>query len=210
VTEAREQWLLPLFRELGYGRLTYRQAAEEIEGRHYRISHRAGEWDGAPPIHTIAPLQNGDGVKSPLDHAARADGAGPKRSPHGLLQEFLNQTEHLWGTVTDGRTLRLLRDNASLSRAAYVEVDLEAMFREGVYSDFVLLYLLLHRSRLPREGQPPAEAWLEIWRREGKPAAPAPWTICAAGWRRPSAPWGRASSSTPLTRRCASGCARAN
>ena len=70
--------------------------------------------------------------------------------------------------VTDGRTLRLLRDNASLSRAAYVEADLEAMFREGVYSDFVLLYLLLHRSRLPRQGQPPEEAWLEIWRREGE------------------------------------------
>src|SRR5829696_1553408 len=168
ISEARNQWLLPLFRELGYGRLIYHQAAEEIEGRRYQISHRAGEWDGAPPVHSISPLQNGDGAKSPLDHAARSDGSGPRRSPHGMLQEYLNQTEHLWGAVTDGRTLRLLRDNASLSRAAYVEADLEAMFREGVYSDFVLLYLLLHRSRLPQEGQPPEETWLEIWRREGE------------------------------------------
>lgn len=73
ISEARNQWLLPLFRELGYGRLTFQQAAEEIEGRRYVISHRAGEWDGAPPVHTVAP-QNGDGAKSPLDHAARADG----------------------------------------------------------------------------------------------------------------------------------------
>src|SRR3954467_9781762 len=43
VSEMREQWLLPLFRELGYGRLSYRQASEEIEGRRFVISHRAGE-----------------------------------------------------------------------------------------------------------------------------------------------------------------------
>ena len=81
MTEAREQWLLPLFKELGYGRLTYRQAAEEVEGRRYLISHRAGEWDGAPPIHTIAPSENGSGARSSLDHAARADGTGPLHQP---------------------------------------------------------------------------------------------------------------------------------
>ena len=78
-------------------------------------------------------------ARSWLDHAARADGAGPKRSPHGLVQEYLNRRTHLWGVVTDGCRLRLLRDNASLSRAAYVEFDLEAMFQGGVYADFVLL-----------------------------------------------------------------------
>jgi hypothetical protein len=162
VSELREQWLLPLFKELGYGRLVYRPAAEELDGRRFPISHRAGEDADAPPVHTVAP--NGG-----LDQAARADGSGaPRRSPHGWLQEYLNASPHLWGVVSDGLTLRLLRDNASLSRAAYVEADLEAMFREGAYPDFVLLYLLLHRSRLPSPGQPVETCWLELWRREGE------------------------------------------
>lgn len=161
VSELREQWLLPLFKELNYGWLVFRRDAEEIDGRRFAISHRAGEGSDAPPVHTVAP--NGG-----LDQAPRADGSGPHRSPHGLLQEYLNACLHLWGVVSDGLNLRLLRDNASLSRAAYVEADLEAMFREGVYADFVLLYLLLHRGRLPQPGQPVEEAWLEVWRREGE------------------------------------------
>ncbi|MGH2531279.1 MAG: N-6 DNA methylase [Thermomicrobiales bacterium] len=154
-TETREQWLIPLFRELGYGRLVYRAAAEEIGDRRYPITHRAGEGAGAPPIHTV-----GTGVG--LD--ARALAAGIRRSPHGLLQEYLNASPHVWGLVTNGLQLRLLRDNQHLGRPMYVEFDLEAMLEGGNYADFVLLFLLLHRSRLPREGQAADESWLERWR----------------------------------------------
>ena len=38
-------------------------------------------------------------------------------SPHGLVQEFLNRSDdHLWAFVSNGRRLRVLRDNASLTR----------------------------------------------------------------------------------------------
>src|SRR5437764_3750776 len=51
-----------------------------------------------------------------------------RSSPHSLLQEFLNRSDqHLWGIVSNGLRLRLLRDNISLTRQAYVEFDLEAM-----------------------------------------------------------------------------------
>lgn len=171
VSETREQWLLPLFRELGYGRLVFRGTAEEVDGKRYAISHQAGEGRGveAPPIHTVSCRQDierpttagmGGGGTGPLGHVA-----GPLRvSPYGLLQEYLNRTDHVWGVVTNGLRLRLVRDNLSLTRAAFVEFDLEAMLEGGVYADFVLLFLLLHRSRLPGPGRDGVSCWLERWR----------------------------------------------
>ena len=60
-----------------------------------------------------------------------------KRSAFGLVQEFLNVAEDaLWGLCSDGMTLRLVRDNASLTRPAWVEVDLARIFTENLYPDF--------------------------------------------------------------------------
>jgi len=159
VTETRAQWVLPLFRELGYGRLSYRAAADVIDERSYPISHRAGDESGAPPIHIVA-------VEQDLDRGEgkRTVAGGLRVSPQGLMQEYLNRTPHLWGIVTNGRQLRLLRDNESLTRAAYVEFNLEAMMEGGVYADFVLLYLLIHRSRLPHGQRDATDCWLERWR----------------------------------------------
>ena len=85
-----------------------------------------------------------------------------RTSPHSLVQELLNQSdEHLWGFLSNGRRLRVLRDNASLTRQAYVEFDLEAMMAGEVYADFALLWLLCHQSRV--EAERPAECWLEKW-----------------------------------------------
>jgi N-6 DNA Methylase len=159
VTETREQWVLPLFRELGYGRLSYRAAAEVIDERSYPISHRAGEGADAPPIHIVAVSQDLD-----RGEGKRTVSNGPRVSPQGLMQDYLNRTPHLWGMVTNGRQLRLLRDNESLTRAAYVEFNLDAMMEGGIYADFVLLYLLLHRSRLPRGQADAAGCRLERWR----------------------------------------------
>ncbi len=159
LTETREQWVLPLFRELGYGRLSYRAAAEVIDDRTYPISHRGGENVDGPPVHIVAAGQDLD-----RGEGKRTIAGGLRVSPQGLMQEYLNRTPHLWGIVTNGLQLRLLRDNESLTRAAYVEFNLEAMMEGGVYADFVLLYLVLHRSRLPKGTTDTAECWLEKWR----------------------------------------------
>lgn len=168
VSETREQWLLPLFRELGYGRLTFRGAAEEIDGKRYAISHQAGEESGAeaPPIHTLSFKQEIDrAMVAGMGGGGTGNLGGLRVSPHGLVQDYLNRSDdHLWGIVTNGLRLRLLRDNASLSRAAFVEFDLEAMLEGGVYADFALLYLLLHRTRLPGSGATGTGCWLERWR----------------------------------------------
>jgi hypothetical protein len=90
---------------------------------------------------------------------------GRRRSPHGLMQELLNgKKEWLWGLVGNGRHLRLLRDNPSLTRPAFLEVDLELIFQEQLYPDFALFWLIFHATRFcPAEGK--AEACiLEQWR----------------------------------------------
>jgi N-6 DNA Methylase/Eco57I restriction-modification methylase len=146
----RERWLLPLFRELDYGRLETMQAAE-IEGKSYPISHR---WRHAP-IHLV-------GFRTDLDKRTPGVAGAARISPHGLVQEYLNRTDNsLWAFLSDGLRLRILRDNASLTRQAYVEFDLEAMMDGEVYPDFVLLWLLCHQSRV--EADRPEECHLEKW-----------------------------------------------
>src|SRR5690606_14824655 len=67
--------------------------------------------------------------------------------------------------VTNGRRLRLLRDSSALATSAYVEFDLEAIFDGELFSDFVLLYRMLHATRFQvAEGEPPTACWLEKWR----------------------------------------------
>ena len=149
-TVTRERWLLPLFQELGYGRLLTAKA-EEIDGRSYAVSHA---WQHTP-IHLV-------GCRLGLDTRAAGVAGAARTTPHGLVQEFLNRSpEHLWAFVSNGLKLRVLRDSRSLTRQAYLEFDLEAMMEEEVYADFVLLFLVCHESRV--EAERPEECHLEKW-----------------------------------------------
>ena len=146
----RERWLLILFQELGYGRLSAARAVE-IEGKAYPISHL---WQNTP-IHLV-------GFRVDLDRRTRGVAGAARTSPHSLVQEFLNRSDdHLWGFVSNGLRLRILRDNVSLTRQSYVEFDLEGMMEGEVYADFALLWLLCHESRV--EGERPEQCWLERW-----------------------------------------------
>lgn len=146
----RERWLLPLFQELGYGRLTT-EKAPEIDGKLYSIERF---WK-AVPIHLV-------GCKLSIDRRAKGVRGAATASPHSLVQEFLNRSDdHLWAFVSNGLQLRILRDNLALSRQSYVEFDLEAMMDGEVYADFAMLWILCHQSRL--EADKPEECWLEKW-----------------------------------------------
>jgi hypothetical protein len=105
-----------------------------------------------------------------LDTLSPAFGDGTRRrSAFGLAQEYLNaQDGALWGLTSDGATLRILRDNASLTRPAWLEVDLRRIFTEERYADFAALWLLVHETRFGLEGQPVTECALETWRSAGR------------------------------------------
>lgn len=151
--ETREQWVLPLLRVLGY-QLARNRSAYVVQGRTYAISHRIApsDADDGPPVHI-------ESIRISLD--ARPPSGRPRFSPHALVQEYLNSTEHLWGVVTNGERLRLLRDSSRFTRPTYVEFDLRAMFEGEQFSDFALLYRLLHRSRLPGQTNEAAQCLLE-------------------------------------------------
>lgn len=149
-TLTRERWLLPLFQELGYGRLLTHKAID-IESKTYPISHI---WHKTP-IHLV-------GCKVDLDRRMAKVAGAARSSPHSLVQELLNRSDdYLWAFLSNGARLRILRDNLSLTRQAYVEFDLETMMEGEIYSDFVLLWLLCHQSRV--EADKPEEFWLEKW-----------------------------------------------
>ena len=152
-SETREQWVLPLLRILGY-QLVRNRSAYVVQGRTYAISHRIAQSDAddGPPVHI-------ESIRASLD--ARPPSGRPRLSPHALVQEYLNNTEQLWGIVTNGERLRLLRDSSRFTRPTYVEFDLRAMFEGEHFSEFALLYRLLHRSRMPGAAHEAAQCLLE-------------------------------------------------
>ncbi|MFD9132896.1 Eco57I restriction-modification methylase domain-containing protein [Streptomyces bottropensis] len=155
---AGSDWLAPLWRELGFGPLTHVGpsgiTADSDAEKSFPVSHR---WRHAL-IHQTA--WNAD-----LDKRPGGAGSVP---PQSMLQECLNRTEtHLWGVLTNGRQVRLLRDSSALATASYVEFDLEAIFDGELFSEFVLLYRVLHVSRFEvAEDAPPSACRLEKWRTE--------------------------------------------
>jgi hypothetical protein len=156
-----ERWLVRLMRDaLGYGDIAPTAARTSVGDRSFPVSHRA-HGGAVPLLLTVADRD--------LDRSHPAFGEeGRRRAPHATVQEYLNaDPAMLWGIVANGPRLRLLRDNPSLTRPAYVEADLERIFEEGLYSDFATLWLLAHASRIaPGPGGMP-ECCLERWRAEG-------------------------------------------
>ncbi|RJP44847.1 MAG: SAM-dependent DNA methyltransferase [Desulfobacteraceae bacterium] len=154
-TITRENWLLPMFQELGYGRL-FAAKSQIIDDKLYPISH---SWHHSP-LHLV-------GCNISLDSRMAGIRGAATASPHSMVQEFLNRSDaHLWGMVSNGLVLRMLRDNKSFTRQAFVEFDLETIFDQDLFSDFVLFWLLCHQSRM--EAEDPAECLLEQWSRQAQ------------------------------------------
>ena len=142
-------WLLPLFRHvLGMSDLTAvtRVAASSGSQNHYNIGHAA--LGGRLPVVMSTYTQPLDQASERFGDTNPDTGRTRKRSPYMLAQEALNASDRsLWAVVSNGLKLRILRDNPSLTRPAYVEVDLEALFSEELYADFTAFWLLAHASR---------------------------------------------------------------
>lgn len=167
--------LLPLLRQvLGYTNLAAQSSVLASANSHqtYNIGHAA--LGGSLPL-VFA------GFDQPLDLAAERfgdtnpdTGRTRRRSPYMLAQEALNASDQsLWAITSNGLKLRILRDNPSLTRPAYVEVDLEAIFTEELYADFTAFWLLAHASRFGKV-QPdgthtePTDCPWERWRSAGQ------------------------------------------
>lgn len=159
-------FVLDLLRQcLGYTDITLLQEPVQIGDRGFRVTAKA--LGGRLPV-IIAP--HSLGLDDPDPGFAIHGSGSKKKSAHQLAQEFLNADRNsLWAIVTNGRTLRLLRDADTLTRPNFLEFDLETILREGEdrYADFSALWRLLHASRAGTATAPAAECIWEKWKSEG-------------------------------------------
>jgi len=156
-----ERFVIPMLRDaFGWSSLTA-AAPVVIAERTYPIGDAA--LGGRVPV-VLAPAGSG------LDTLAPGYGDGVRRrSAFGLAQEYLNAAESaMWGVASDGMTLRIVRDNASLTRPAWIEANLGRIFTEERYADFAALWLLAHETRFGKPDLPAAECALEAWRTAGR------------------------------------------
>ena len=154
-----ERYLARLLTDVfGYQDLVPVDGRMTLGSRSFLVTHKAGQ---TPFLLTT--------FKHLLDKPDRVFGeSNGRRSPHATIQEFLNAEDGaLWGVVSNGLLLRLVRDNPSLTRPAFIEADLERIFSEDLYADFAALWLLLHKSRLTFRSENSSDLIIEGWRGEG-------------------------------------------
>lgn len=150
-TRTRQFWIQPLLALLGYD---LRNApAAEIGGRSFAVSHRA---EGRIcPVHIVGCFESLDRKRE-----------GARAAPHSMVQEYVNLSETLFALLTNGLQLRLIRDSSRLVKLSYLEFNLERIFEEELFSDFALLFRLLHITRWAGEGENPAESLLETYHQD--------------------------------------------
>ena len=159
-TETRNLWMVPLLGLLGY-QLEYQAKAVELNGKTYAISHRVVN-RGNTPLHVIGYREAAGLDRKP----ERTHIGAPRMSAHGLVQEYLNLHDELYGLVTNGRMLRLLRDSSRLIKLTYLEFDLDRIFTDGLFADFAVLYRLLHATRLPVNHEAAADSLIERYHQD--------------------------------------------
>ena len=152
-----EEWLVSLLRLVFRYEDLVTTEVTDLGHRTFRLTHKAH--CGAVPLLLVT-------SKFDLDNADPLFGHdGRRQSPHSMMQEYLNTEDAaLWGIVSNGSKLRILRDNPSLTKPAYIEVDLDLVFTEGLYPDFAALWLTAHASRLQPRDQNPLSCIIEVWR----------------------------------------------
>lgn len=153
-SETRRFWILPLLGLLGYDPQLSR--ADIISGKSYAISHRDTNRKDFL-IHIM-------GFRDNLDK--KRQDSGPRMSPHALVQEYINLTEHLYAIVTNGLQLRLLRDSSRLIKLSFIVFDLETMMEDDHYADFAIMYRLIHASRMPQNVEAGPESLIEKYHQD--------------------------------------------
>ena len=154
-----------------------------VGDRHYPVTHIASNGLGAQLPIVVAPhtqgLDEADarfGVRLTDGQSIGGHSGTRKKSPFQLAQELLNASpDHQWAIVTNGKTIRLLRDAATLTRPSYLDIDMADLLSGQRYAEFAYAWRLLHASRAGLQAssdhtvkQPVVwEAWREAGQEEG-------------------------------------------
>lgn len=158
-SKAREAWLLPFFRALGWNP-AYNRGHLQVADQTFPISHRGFPGENAPPLHLVA-------AEPDLRPSRR------EKSPQALLQAYLNlHPEQDWGILAAPWEVRLLRKYYHVSTPGYVAFNLVELFeapRSEALKEFQVLLLLLSPSRFQkgRDGKTPLDRYYERARETG-------------------------------------------
>ncbi|HQL05567.1 MAG TPA: N-6 DNA methylase, partial [Treponemataceae bacterium] len=147
-SRTRQSWVVPFLSLLGYE--LENSTAKTAAGKTFTISHHDAK--KLCPVHIT-------GFTESLDKKRE----GQRASPHSLVQEYINLTDTLYALVTNGLTLRLLRDSSRLVKLTYLEFNLERIFEEDLFADFAVLFRLLHISRWPESEESASDCLLEVY-----------------------------------------------
>ena len=154
-----------LLQSLGY--TLDRQATNiEVAGTGYDITYTCQQL-GKMPFIVIGEGIHADGSIDTLDKCSldyRAKGGMRKKSAHATMLEYLNATENVYGIISNGQILRLIRNSGQLVKLTYIEFDLRRMLEEDKYTEFCLMFHLLHASRFHANGDEPCvmERWFNM------------------------------------------------
>ena len=140
------------FTSLDYS-LDYQPTQIEAGERRFDIPYICHELADMPVI--IVGDKTGDINLDTLDKCTldiRQKGERRQKSPHATMLDYLNNTEHVYGIVTNGQVLRIIRNTGQLVKLTYIEFDIRRMVEEDHYAEFCLLFRLMHTSRFTHSG----------------------------------------------------------
>lgn len=140
------------FTSMGYD-LTRQNSNIVINGISHEITYLCPSLKDLPVI--VIGDKTGDADIDTLDKCSldyRAKGAQRRKSPHATMLEYLNNTENVYGIVANGRVLRIIRNTGQLVKLTYIEFDIQRMMEEDKYTEFCLMFRLLHSTRFRVSG----------------------------------------------------------
>jgi hypothetical protein len=162
--EVRRLWQRPVLDALGFEPTSTTKQIVISDRLRYRFSHRgwfAREGILKPPvIHILPPGTDPD---------ARPSRGEP--SPHDALQDCLNRHDATWAVLMNETVIRILRDYHHTTVPGYIEFDLEGIFLNRSFPEFLALYRFCHASRFARDpatGKEPLEEYYEVSRQAGE------------------------------------------
>ncbi len=154
-----------LFQNLGYQ--LERQTTNLVVGeKNYEINYLARELGNIPFIVIGDRISEDSNIETQdrcsLDY--RAKGSVRRKSAHATMLEYLNSTENVYGIISNGQTIRLIRNSGQLVKVTYIEFDLHRMLEEDKYTEFCMMFRLLHASRFRNSGDEPCimERWFNM------------------------------------------------
>lgn len=139
-TQLRDRWIKPFLSMLGFEPVYISHNLKNDAGIEYHIPYRGWDAEEAPLVHMVHSSADFDlRDKNNRTHA--------NKSPHDMLQQFLNTSQHSWAILINGRKIRILRDFFHSITKGFIEFDIEGIFETANTEQFRILYRMMHNSR---------------------------------------------------------------